>query len=105
MNIHLEQITSFPFQARAPQNAAEILGVDTTHRAGTRALGRFVRRLLARLAQLPGEMRARDELARCADRDLADMGLTRGDIGRIHDPRFAEDFATNRAPRTSLQWL
>lgn len=111
MNLHLAQITSLPFQFDAirhpsgQQGAAEILGVDTKRGVHPRALGRRVARFLAYLADMPRRAVERDQLAQCSDRDLADMGLTRGDIGRIHDPRFATEFAAGRATGDSLKWL
>ena len=111
MNIHLAHITSFPFHSSAAhgasrhQDAAEPLGVDIKRPVKTRALGRRVVGFLAYLAQLPRQLAERDELARCSDRELADMGITRGDIGRIHDPRFAAEMAMSRAASDSLKWL
>ncbi len=70
-----------------------------------RALGRRVVRFLAFLAELSRQAAERDQLARCTDRELADMGITRGDIGRIHDPRFAADLTTRCATSNSLKWL
>ncbi|MSP04992.1 MAG: DUF1127 domain-containing protein [Acetobacteraceae bacterium] len=116
MNIHLAHIVSFPFHSNTAhsgtargatrrQDATELLGVDAKRPVKTRALGRYVGRFLTYLAQMPRRITERDELARCTDRELADMGITRGDIGRIHDPRFATDFAANRAASDSLKWL
>lgn len=111
MNLHLAQITSLPFHydavrgAGTQQGAAEILGIDTKRGVHNRALGRRITGFLAYLAALPRRMAERDELTNATDRDLADMGLTRGDIGRIHDPKFAAEFAAGRATGESLKWL
>ena len=111
MNLHLAQITSLPFhfdavrQAGSHQGAAEILGVDTKRGVHNRALGRRIVGFLSYMATLPRRMAERDELSNASDRDLADMGLTRGDIGRIHDPEFAAEFAAGGATSNSLKWL
>ena len=44
-------------------------------------------------------------MAHLTERDLADMGLTSGDVSRLHDPAFAADHAMSRSVRTSLTWL
>lgn len=111
MNLHLAQITSLPFQYDAVRNggshqgAAEILGVDTRRGVHNRALGRRVASFLAYLAALPRRMAERDELSNSTDREMADMGLTHSDIGRIHDPKFAAEFAAARSTGESLKWL
>lgn len=111
MNLHLAQISSLPFQfdavrqAGGKPSAAEIFGVDTSYGVHGRALGRRIASFLAYVAALPSRMAERDELSNATDRDLADMGLTRGDIGRIHDPKFAAEFAAGRATSESLKWL
>ena len=40
--------------------------------------------------------RARVELNNMSDRELFDVGLTRGDFGRIFDQRFNQDLMTRR---------
>lgn len=63
----------------------------------TPAFGR-VREALAGIAGFVAERRRRrqvlGELAGFSDRELADIGLTRYDVGQIFDPRFV---ATHRA--------
>ena len=112
MNLHLAQITSLPFHFDAATHsgathgsAADILGVDTKRPVTSRALGRRIARMVAWLMNAPRRARERDEMARLSERELADIGLTSGDVGRIHDPAFAADHAAGRAMRTSIQWL
>jgi len=109
MNFHLAQIASIPYQIDALRHAGTHadsgLQVDTNRPVANRALGRRIARFLAYLGNLK---RARDEQAQLlamSDRDLADMGLTRGDIDRVHDQDFAADYATARATSQSLKWL
>ena len=114
MNLHLAQISSLPFhidalrhvgQAGTQNDAAGMLGVDTSRSVVTHPLGRRLARLIAWLSDLPHRARERDEMAHLTERDLADMGLTSGDVSRLHDPAFAADHAMSRSVRTSLTWL
>ena len=112
MNFHLAQLIALPFEfetLRPPSgtrnSAAETLGIDTDRPVANRALGRRIMQFLAWLSAAPQRARHRAELARFSDSELGDIGLTRGDIGRIHDPAFAADHATGRATTASLRWL
>ena len=56
-----------------------------------RAPGALGGRLLAALqwlAAMPRRRAVLDELARLSDHELADIGLTRGDLPRVFDPAF-----------------
>jgi uncharacterized protein YjiS (DUF1127 family) len=60
--------------------------------AGSAAGGRLAT-VLAYVASLPRRRRETAELSSFSDRELADISLSRGDIARIHDPKFAADYA------------
>ena len=49
-----------------------------------------VRAAVAHLASLPQRRAVMDELSTLTDRELADIGLNRGELGRVFDPRFAQ---------------
>lgn len=62
-----------------------------------RGLARLVEGLAAlgrAIAEYPARRRAYEELRAMTDRELADIGLTRAEIGRVFDPDF-------RAPTTA----
>jgi uncharacterized protein YjiS (DUF1127 family) len=91
MNLHLSQFAAVhaPFAPATPaprRGAAGLLAVFAEPFA----------RILARLAA--ASRRAQDTafLHGLNDRELADMGLGRADIGRIHDPGFAAEHAARR---------
>ena len=80
--------------------------VVQTDGQGVRAgLAERIAQLFAWIATAPQRARHNAELAAMTDRDLADIGLSRENIGRIHDPDFAADFAAARNARSSLKWL
>lgn len=60
------------------------------------------RPLSGRLADRFARFRARyagiAELTRMTDRELRDMGITRGDIGRVFDAAFADEYARRGVP-------
>ena len=45
-------------------------------------------RALTALAELPRRRAVLDELAMLSDRELADIGLSRAELGRVFDPMF-----------------
>ena len=62
---------------------------ETARRAGV--VSRWFRDLNARMKAL-GERRAvLNELTQLSDRDLADIGLSRGHLHRVFDPEFARN--------------
>jgi len=50
----------------------------------------------ARFAEWRSRQRVLNELAMLSDRDLADIGLTRGDLKQIFDPAFAARYEAER---------
>ena len=89
MNLNFAKIPAFTFlpdvprQVGAPQDAAQ----------EGRTLARRLATALAFVASLPRRQRQLSELNTFSDRELADIGLNRSDITRIHDPEFAADYA------------
>ena len=51
-------------------------------------IGAKVRQLVVSLAALPRRRAVMDELSMLTDRELADIGLQRGELSRVFDPRF-----------------
>ncbi len=49
-----------------------------------------LRAAAAHLASLPRRRAVLDELSTLTDRELADIGLNRNELGRVFDPRFAD---------------
>lgn len=47
-----------------------------------------IRSMVAWLADLPRRRAVIDELGMLTDRELADIGLSRAELGRVFDPRF-----------------
>jgi len=45
--------------------------------------------MLQWVAEMPRRRAVIDELSALSDHELADIGLTRGDVGRVFDPAFA----------------
>ena len=52
-------------------------------------IGQWFRNMFRAIAEYPRRRRVMDELSMLTDRELADIGLTRGDISRVFD--MAED--------------
>jgi uncharacterized protein YjiS (DUF1127 family) len=48
-------------------------------------IGSWIRNMFRAIAQYPARRRVMDELSMLTDRELADIGLSRGDIGRVFD--------------------
>ena len=49
-----------------------------------------LRTAVAHLASLPQRRAVLDELSLLTDRELADIGLNRNELGRVFDPRFVQ---------------
>jgi uncharacterized protein YjiS (DUF1127 family) len=49
-----------------------------------------LRAAVAHLASLPRRRAVMDELSMLTDRELADIGLNRSELGRVFDPRFVQ---------------
>jgi uncharacterized protein YjiS (DUF1127 family) len=69
---------------RAQAVAARDAAVAGMVKRGVRALGRFVTALFT----WPARQSTYENLRQMSDRDLADIGLSRGDIGRVFEPDF-----------------
>ena len=111
MNFHLAQIASLPFhvdalRGRDAQHQGGLgIEVDTNRPVAVRALGRRLLALVARVAESRRNAADTAELAQFSDYELSDIGLTRGDIGRVNDPDFAAEYSSARATSQSLKWL
>lgn len=62
--------------------------VETTHPAAPNLFARM-KLAAARLMELPRRRAVLDELSTLTDRELADIGLNRAELGQVFDPRFA----------------
>jgi uncharacterized protein YjiS (DUF1127 family) len=71
-------------QIRAQAVAARDAAVAAMVVRGVKAVGRFVTALFT----WPERQSTYEALRQMSDRDLADIGLTRGDIGRVFEPGF-----------------
>ncbi len=69
---------TFPAACGVPGGAAE----------GRTGFGLRVLAAVRRVAELPRRRATLDELGRLSDHELADIGLTRGDLPRVFDPAF-----------------
>lgn len=101
------QELGFPLPANQPSGMqdAEALRLDAAH-AGDVAVGRFFRRALRgawsglkALATLPRRMAVYDELSALTDRELADIGMKRGDIRYVFDEAFVASSERSRTVR------
>ncbi len=54
------------------------------------SMGARLRRFGAYLRSLPQRRAVMNELASLSDRELADIGLHRAEMGRVFDPKFVE---------------
>lgn len=59
--------------------------------------GRWLAALSARMAAYRERRTVLNELAQLSDRELADIGLSRGNLHRVFDPAFARVHAASRA--------
>ena len=58
--------------------------------------GQWINRAVATIAAIPHRQAVLAELSRMSDRQLADIGLNRGELTQVFDPKFA------RARRSNL---
>jgi uncharacterized protein YjiS (DUF1127 family) len=95
-----EQIGLFPAAPQAPSVAEIDRIVAEATRARDAALAASLRRAFGRLGHAlaaigaalvswPTRRATYEKLRRLSDRELADIGLTRGDIARVFEPDFA----------------
>jgi len=89
MNLNFAKMPAFTFLPDAPSQVGA--RQDSVQQGGT--IGRRLAAMLAFVASLPRRHRQLAELNAFSDRELADIGLNRCDIGRVHDPKFATDYA------------
>lgn len=82
---------------------------DAEHQAVPPRTRIMLGRVADRFAKLRARHAAFAELHRTSDRELRDMGMTRGDIDRIFEPEFAAEHATRgalpvRTPKSGGGW-
>lgn len=80
--------------AMAARDAAIAQGIRRAVRGVASALTAVVRAV----ANWPSKQRTYAELQSLTDRELADIGLSRGDVGRVFDPAFAQPQRATKAP-------
>jgi len=103
MNLNFAKMPAFTFLPDVPRQAGARSDLAQTGSTIGAKLARRVTALLAFVASLPRRQRELSELNSLSDRELADIGLNRGDINRVHDPKFAADYAERH--RDSLYFL
>jgi uncharacterized protein YjiS (DUF1127 family) len=92
---HLEIFSPGHSEASAPRHEAQRLPLAARVFA---ALGGGMAALARKIAERAERRAVLDELSRLSDRELADIGLTRGDLMLVFDPGFA---AQREAARTA----
>lgn len=80
--------------AMAARDAAIAQGIRRAARAVVAALTAVAHAV----ANWPSKRRTYAELQSLTDRELADIGLSRGDLGRVFDPDFAQPQRAAKAP-------
>lgn len=111
-----EQIGLFPAAPQAARSVEVDAPAAEAIQARDAALGGMLRRFFtgfgqalaavgAALATWPDRRATYEKLRRLSDRELADIGLTRGDITRVFDPdfRLPAPANTNAAPSAPVQ--
>lgn len=96
MNLNFAKIPAFTFLPDAPRQAGARQDSAQEARTQGRSLMSRLAAMLAFVTALPRRQRQTAELENFSDRELADIGLNRGDIARVHDPKFAADYAARR---------
>ena len=71
-------------------------GVTPFVKPQDRGTSTWLARLLARFAEWQHRRAVIAEMATMTDHELADIGLSRADLGRVFDPAFAADHAHGR---------
>jgi uncharacterized protein YjiS (DUF1127 family) len=79
-----EQVEAIRAQAVQARDAALAAGL----RRAVLGLGEVLSLVAATLLSWPARRATYDKLRRLSDRELADIGLTRGDISRVFEPDF-----------------
>jgi len=96
------EVETIRAQAMRARDAAMAEGI----RRGLRRLGEGLAAIGSALASYPQRRAVYDDLRSLTDRELADIGLARSDIGRVFDPdfRLPSRPANGKAPaRSRLQ--
>ena len=93
MNLNSVKILTFTFLPAMHSPVGIRQDAAPSGSTGWSAAGRRLAAILAYVASLRRRRREMVELSAFSDRELADIGLNRGDTARIHDPKFAADHA------------
>jgi len=102
MNLNAVRLLSYSSASGIDSHGASGTDAASSARAGWRALGKGFAAVLAYVAEIQRRRRDLHELSAFSDKDLSDIGLNRGDVGRIHEPEFAADYAERHAARRPL---
>ena len=73
-------------------------GTIADARPAPRSLAQRIGSFFNALIAMPRRRAVLDELASLSDRELADIGLNRGELSRVFDPHFAEARRRKAAP-------
>jgi len=65
-------------------------------KASGRGVAGWLRRLVMAVAAWRQRQAVLQEMQTMSDRELADIGLSRGDLSRVFDPAFAADYSRGR---------
>jgi uncharacterized protein YjiS (DUF1127 family) len=87
----LSEIETLRLAAIAERDAAVAGGL----RRGVGAIGQALKAAFAAIAEWPRRRAVYDQLHSLSDRELADIGLTRGDISHVFDGGIATPSAAN----------
>lgn len=105
MKLHLVPNALLPAGGQPRQEIGAGFDVESHLPPLVRAAFDAATRLNEMVVRLRRNAAERAELSHFSDYELADIGLNRGDVGRVHDPDFAAEYSSARATGQSLKWL
>ncbi len=79
--------SNLTYSDQSVEGKAGAFGARQSARQGS--VSSWLSNVAARIADLPRRQAVKAELAMLSDRELADIGLSRAELGRVFDPSFA----------------